>query len=232
VTVEAPPVDPELQDLSYAISHDLAAPLRAISSFATIIAETYGPAVDEDGRHLLSVVRSESEKLGTMIESLARYCRVGTQPMRHVAIEMEPLARESATRQAERYGCALASVSIAGLPAAAGDPELLGEVWDELIGNAIKFSSRQSAPSIEVYGDLVGAEAVYRIKDNGAGFDAERANGLFQLFRRFHRPDEFAGVGVGLALARRVLLRHGGRIRVDSQSDRGAVCEFSLPAGP
>jgi light-regulated signal transduction histidine kinase (bacteriophytochrome) len=219
----------ELEALGYAISHDLGAPVRAIAGFAGILLESYAGALDDDGKRFLAIVRSESEKMGEMVEGAALYCRLSAQTVRAVPCDMESLARASAQRQSEGAVAGGLDLRIGPLPQVVGDPDMLAQVWDRLIGNAIKYSGGRTDAAIEISGTTVDGEAVYSVADNGAGFDMEFAGRLFALYRRLHRADEFPGVGVGLAIVRCVVARHGGRVWTNATVGEGATFSFALP---
>lgn len=224
-----PTIEDELSHLACALSHDVGVPLRAISSFASILLESNGDALGEDRARMLSVVRAESQRLTAMIEGMTQYCRAGSQPIRYLPFEMATLARMSAKRQA-MLAAYMVNIRITALPAATGDPTLLAEVWDRLIDNAIKFSSIRKEIVVDIEGACADGMVTYQISDNGTGFDERYTDGLFSLFGRLHRPDEFPGIGVGLAVARRIIERHRGEIWANAKPGEGATFQFSLPS--
>jgi light-regulated signal transduction histidine kinase (bacteriophytochrome) len=120
-------------------------------------------------------------------------------------------------------------VDIAELPNAAGDATVIRQVWCNLLGNALKYSSKRAEPRVTVSGRVDNGEAIYQVQDNGAGFDMRYAEKLFGVFQRLHRAEEFSGTGVGLAIVQRVVARHGGRIWAESSPDAGACFQFTLP---
>ena len=140
---------------------------------------------------------------------------------------MAALAREV---WAELGASATAQLTIGALPSANSDPALLRQVWINLLSNALKYSARQPSPRIEVAGERSGADLVYRVSDNGAGFDMRYYDKLFRVFQRLHREDEFPGTGVGLAIVQRIITRHGGRVWAEAEVDKGAKFFFALPA--
>jgi light-regulated signal transduction histidine kinase (bacteriophytochrome) len=123
------------------------------------------------------------------------------------------------------------TIEIESLPASSADPALLRQVWVNLLGNAIKYSSTRERPAVRVGGEVQAAEHVYWIRDNGAGFDMRYADKLFRVFQRLHHADEFPGTGVGLAIVQRVVSRHGGRVWAESTPGQGACFYFTLPRG-
>lgn len=217
----------ELESFSYSVSHDLRAPLRAVDGYAQMLQEDYAAALDDEGRRLLGVVRSEAGRMGQLIDDLLEFSRTGRQALKLDAVDMEALAREAAAQLGA--GFPGAAVEIACLPQAKGDRAMLKQVWLNLIGNGLKYSARRPQPQVEVGGRADGEEAEYWVRDNGAGFDSRYANKLFGVFQRLHSAEEFPGTGVGLAIVQRVVARHGGRVRAEGAVDGGACFTFTLP---
>jgi len=120
-------------------------------------------------------------------------------------------------------------IEISDLPAVEADAVLVRQVWCNLIGNALKYSAKRAAPRIRVSGRVEKREAIYRVEDNGAGFDMRYADKLFAVFQRLHRTEDFSGTGVGLAIVQRIIARHGGRIWAEGSPDAGACFQFALP---
>ena len=223
----------EMETFTSTVSHDLRAPLRAIDGFAAMLLEDAPPALDEDARRRLGVVRASSQRMGRLIDDLLAHTRIGRAPLRFVRVEMEALARRAwdEVRRDDGPGKE-AELRITTLPAALGDPDLLFQVWRELLGNAAKFSAKSERPLVEVTGEESGDETTYRVRDNGAGFDAAYAGKLFGVFQRLHSESEFRGLGVGLAIVRRVVARHGGRVEAEGAVGAGATFTFRLPRRP
>lgn len=212
----------ELEAFTYSVSHDLRAPLRAVDGYARMLEEDYAERLDDEGRRLLAVVRDSSRRMGRLIDDLLGFARLGRQvPAKH-PLDMTALARE--------VGAELgAPIEIADLPAISADRALVRQVWANLLGNAVKYSSKQAAPRIEVGGREESAQCVYWVRDNGAGFDMRYAAKLFGVFQRLHRDDEFPGTGVGLAIVERIVSRHGGRVWAEGRPGDGACFYFALP---
>jgi len=219
----------DLESFSYSVSHDLRAPLRAIDGFAQMLEEDYGGRLDAEGMRYLGVIRTNTKRLGTLIDDLLEFSRLGRLPLSAQEINVESLVREVVAEALEGHPAA-PLVAIGPLPPVWGDRTLLRQVWTNLIANAIKYSGKAAEPRIEVSGRQEAAENVYWVRDNGVGFDMEYANKLFGVFQRLHRADEFSGTGVGLAIVQRVVARHGGRVWADGKVDGGAMFSFSLPA--
>ena len=218
----------ELDSFSYSVSHDLRAPLRAIGGFAQMLEEDHGGRLDAEGMRYLGVIRSNTERMGTLIDDLLEFSRLGRLPISAQEINVESLVREVVAEALDGHQAA-PLVAIGPLPPVRGDRALLRQVWTNLIANAIKFSGKAMQPRIEVSGRHDAAENVYSVRDNGVGFDMEYADKLFGVFQRLHRADEFSGTGVGLAIVQRVVSRHGGRVWADGIVNGGAMFSFSLP---
>jgi len=227
-TRELETANKELESFSYSVSHDLRAPLRAIDGFSRILEEQHSDRLNEECRRLLGVIRENSRKMGDLIDDLLEFSRLGRKPLSTAEIDMKRLAEEVfAELQAgnERRP----KLMLSALPSAQGDATLVKQVWINLLGNAIKFSSKSQQPVIEVSGQEIGAEIVYCVKDNGAGFDMRYYDRLFGVFQRLHGEQEFAGTGVGLAIVQRVVSRHGGRVWAEGKVNEGATFNFALP---
>jgi len=217
----------ELESFTYSVSHDLRAPLRAISSLAMRLREGHGEALPEEGRALVARMEAGAASLGRMLEGLLRFSRVSRLPFAREPVDMDELVRG-----------VLADLRAAGeggqfeadrLPPVAGDPMLLRLVWQNLIGNAFKFSARSGAPRVRVSAAAGRDWIEYSVRDNGAGFDMRYAAKLFAVFQRLHSQREFEGTGVGLAIAQRIVQRHGGTISAEGSPGEGAVFRFRLP---
>ena len=218
----------ELEDFTYTVSHDLRTPLRAIGGFSRILEEDYGDKLDDEARRLIGVVCENSRKMGQLIDDLLTFSRVGRNPMAATSINMEALARSALAEIGATAAAGRARIEIHPLPEAHGDPVLIKQVWTNLLSNAIKFSGKRDQPLIEVSARDDGADAAYCVKDNGAGFDMQYYKKLFGVFQRLH-GDEFPGIGVGLAIVRRIVSRHGGRVWAEGKVNEGATFYFTLP---
>ena len=218
----------ELEAFTYSVSHDLRAPLRGIDSFSLMVLEDYGPKLDDEGRRMLSVVRSESQRMGQLIDDLLKFSRLGRLEMQLQCIDMNALLVDVIDKLGLPPGRER-QISVGLLPKAQGDRNLIQHVWVNLLSNAVKFTSNQAAPAIEVGGAIADGFVTYYVKDNGAGFDPRYVHKLFAVFQRLHTEEEFEGTGVGLALVQRIVNRHGGNVRAEGQVNKGATFYFSLP---
>jgi light-regulated signal transduction histidine kinase (bacteriophytochrome) len=204
----------------------LRAPLRAVDGYARMLEEDYAARLDEEGRRLLSVVRSSSQRMGRLIDDLLAFSRLGRQQPAKQPVDMRGLAQEVLT---ELKNGSQAAIELGALPGARADRALMRQVWANLIGNALKYSGKREHARIEIGGRSQGGETVYWVRDNGVGFDMRYADKLFGVFQRLHRADEFDGTGVGLAIVQRVVSRHGGRVWAQAKPGEGACFHFSLP---
>jgi PAS domain S-box-containing protein len=222
----------ELEAFAYSVSHDLRAPLRAIDGFSRKIALAYGDKLDAEGRRQIQVVRDNAQSMGKLIDDLLAFSRMGRREMALQPLDMEAMARGVADELSAADSNRRIEFSFASQPSAWGDGAMLRQVWANLLGNAVKFSSHRQIARIDVGGCLQDGEARYWVKDNGAGFDMRYSDKLFGVFQRLHRQDEFEGTGVGLAIAQRILHRHHGRIWGEGKPEEGAKFQFTLPLPP
>jgi light-regulated signal transduction histidine kinase (bacteriophytochrome) len=220
----------DLEAFAYSISHDLRAPLRAIDGFAQILDEQFADRLGEEGRRMLRIIRDGSRTMDERIVGLLAFSRIGRQPLSPSPISMTALANAAAAESLAAYNGPKPSIQIDELPSCGGDAIVMRQVWCNLIGNALKYSAHRAQPQVRVSARSEGAEVIYRVQDNGAGFDMRQATKLFGVFQRLHDAHEFPGTGVGLAIAQRIILRHGGRIWARAEPDAGACFEFALPA--
>ncbi|HZP41991.1 MAG TPA: response regulator [Candidatus Binatia bacterium] len=221
----------QLEAFSYSVSHDLRAPLRAIDGYARILLEDHADRLDAEGRRVLDVVCETARRMGKLIDDLLAFSHVGRAELEKRPVDMAALARAVvAELQGEEPGRAV-TVTVGALLPAFGDAGMLRQVFVNLIGNAWKFTRGRAGATIDVGCAPGEAETTYFVRDDGAGFDMRYAGQLFGVFRRLHATDEFEGTGVGLAIVRQVVQRHGGRVWAEGAVGRGATFYFALPAG-
>lgn len=220
----------ELRAFSYSVAHDLRAPLRAISGFAQVLIEDCAPQLATEDRNHLDRIVHNARMMAQLIDDLLSLSRIGFQPLKSTRIEMTALARDVFEELRDAQPGREIDFQIANLPPAAGDPSLMRQVWVNLIGNALKFTRRRDKVRIEVGGTGAGPDFVtYFVRDNGAGFDMQYAGKLFGAFQRLHRPSDFEGTGIGLALVQRIIQRHGGTIWAEGEENVGARFAFTMP---
>jgi PAS domain S-box-containing protein len=228
-TAQLEAANKELGTFAYSVSHDLRAPLRAIDGYTRILQEDYAPSLDAEGQRVCGVVRDQARRMGQLIDDLLAFSRLGRAQMQAAPIDMERLVASVFDELTTSEDRERLDFQVDPLPAALGDPTLIRQVWLNLLANAVKFSSKRERAVIEVGGRQDGGENVYWVRDNGAGFEMQYADKLFGVFQRLHSEREFAGTGVGLAIVRRVIRRHGGRVWAQGEVDQGATFYFTLP---
>ncbi|MFC0679554.1 ATP-binding protein [Lysobacter korlensis] len=230
-------VNRELEAFSYSVSHDLRAPLRHIAGFADKLGRHLGDDADAKAQHYLTVISTSAQRMGTLIDDLLVYSRLGRHAMRLQPVDTQSLVQEirsmldearSAEPDAERV-----QWHIAPLPVVIADGNMLRQVWQNLLGNAVKYSGHRRPPVVSVRHERnAEGDHVFTVEDNGAGFDMAHATKLFGVFQRLHKASEFPGTGVGLASVRRVVSRHGGQVWAEAEPDKGARFHFTLPHTP
>lgn len=217
----------ELEALTYTIAHDLRAPLRTIDGFARALSEDCGERLDADGRRYLQHVLDAAHRMSDMLEGLLSLARIHRAEFHPIPLELSAAARRIVDRLRAAEPARAVEVVIPDGIAAEADPALLSIALEALLQNAWKFTRGREPARIEV-GVQPATPPVYRVADNGVGFDMRQAGKLFNPFQRLHSSAEFDGVGIGLAVAQRIISRHGGRIWAEAAPDRGATFYFSL----
>ena len=219
----------ELEAFSYSVSHDLRAPLRSVHGFTKILLEDYEASLDEEGKRICGIISTSATQMGELIDDLLSFSRIGRSSVNPSEIDMKKMAKvvfEGMTSPAERKRIKL---KIGKLSGAFGDVTLFGQVWTNLISNAIKYTSKNDVSEINIGSKVDGKMIIYFIKDNGVGFDMQYAHKLFGVFQRLHSEAEFEGNGVGLAIVQRIILKHGGKVWAEGEVGKGATFYFSLP---
>lgn len=219
----------ELEAFSYSVSHDLRTPLRAIEGFSRILLEDCAERLDAEGRRYLGVIIDNIRRMGSLIDDLLDFSRQGRQALEVSRIDMTSLARSVFAEERRAEPSRPIDFRLGELPPAHGDPSMIRQVLQNLLANAVKYTQRQEQAVIEVEGRAEGTESTYHVKDNGVGFDMQYASKLFGVFQRLHSQEEFEGTGVGLALVKRIVERHGGRVWAEGAVGAWATFHFSLP---
>jgi signal transduction histidine kinase len=219
----------ELEAFTYSVSHDLRSPLRAIHGYTKILLDEYSTQFDESGTDMMKSVMRNAKKMGQLIDDLLAFSRTGRKELQKQTVNMNELA-ESVLKEvkASSPDYEKAKVTLEKLPPAYADYSLLNQVYINLISNALKYSARKPDPQITIGALERNNGVVYYISDNGVGFDMQYYDKLFGVFQRLHSAEEFEGTGVGLALIKRIISRHGGKIWAESKPDKGATFYFTL----
>ena len=221
-------VNRELEAYSYAVSHDLRAPLRAIEGFSNAIIEDYGATLNEDVKNYLNRVVSASKRMSQLIDAMLNIARLTKREMGEKAVDLSGLAEIASHDLRKRDPARIADFVIAKGLKAQGDREMLNTVIENLLDNAWKFTGRHPAAKIEFGATESNGKTIYFVRDDGAGFDMQYADKHFHPFKRLHSESEFPGLGIGLAIAHRIILRHGGRLWAESAPEKGATFYFTL----
>ncbi len=219
----------ELESFSYSVSHDLRAPLRSIDGYTQILIEDYASKLDDEGRRVLNVVVNNARRMAKLIDDLLDFSRVGRKEITKTVINTESLVHAVITEMSAQDPGRTIDISVSPLHDSFGDPNLLRQVWVNLVSNAFKYTRKRGEARLEIKSHQDHDEVVFTIKDNGTGFDMQYAGKLFGVFQRLHRQNEFEGTGVGLAIVHRIISRHGGRVWAEAKVDQGASFYFSLP---
>jgi PAS domain S-box-containing protein len=222
----------ELEAFASVASHDLQEPLRTVASFTQLLAARYGDRLDADGHELMGFVVGGVLRMSALIEGLLAVSRVGTRALPHGQVDCERLLRGVLDDLKAALDEAGASVTHGPLPTLPGDEAQLAQLLRNLLDNAVKFRRPGVPPRVRVAATREGDEWVFRVSDNGLGIEPQYFDRIFVIFQRLHLQDEYPGTGIGLAVCRRVVERHGGRIWVESAPGEGSTFCFSLPAAP
>lgn len=224
-------VNRELEAFSYSVSHDLRAPLRHIAGFTGKLSQHLGEQADEKTHHYIEVISDAARRMALLIEDLLVFSRLGRGALRLQPVDMQSLAEEARVLAESDAPGRRIQWSMAPLPIVIGDENMLRTVWQNLLGNAVKYTGKCDVARINVDMHRNGnGDYEFVVGDNGAGFDMQYAGKLFGVFQRLHRASEFPGNGIGLANVRRIVSRHGGKVWADAQPEKGARFHFTLPA--
>jgi PAS domain S-box-containing protein len=217
----------ELEAFTYSVSHDLRAPLRVASGYAQILKEDFSERLDEEGKRIIDIIKNNTTKMGGLIDDLLAFARLGRQEVRKTNVDMGKLV-DMVIQDLHKSSPHQAKIRIGPLHEVKADYGLLYQVMLNLISNAIKYSSKKEDPFVEISSSENEAGIVFHIRDNGTGFDMNYAHKLFGVFQRLHKQEEFEGTGVGLAIVRRIIDKHGGRVWANGKVGEGADFYFVL----
>ncbi|HVH66203.1 MAG TPA: ATP-binding protein [Candidatus Acidoferrum sp.] len=220
----------ELEAFTYTVSHDLRAPLRAINGFTAILMDEHASELTPQAANYLKRVADSGKHMGTLVDDLLAFSRLSRQQLQKVSVDTTDIVQTVWNRLSENLDGRVVDFRLAPLPLSMADRVLLEQVFENLLSNALKYSNKRQRTTIEVgtFSDKATGDTVFYVKDNGVGFDMRYAGKLFGVFQRLHRADEYEGTGVGLAIVHRIVQRHGGRIWVEAEPDKGATFYFTL----
>jgi PAS domain S-box-containing protein len=228
-TAQLEAVNHELEAFTYSVSHDLRAPIRHISSFSKILSDDFGSAMDPEARRLLERIDNGARRMTLLVEGLLSLSRIGPQSLKLSLTELNAVVDGVISVLQPQCEGRDVEWRVAKLPALECDPILIGQVFQNLIGNALKYSGRRTKAVIEIDSTRqTGKPPVIFVRDNGAGFSMQYADKLFGVFQRMHKDSEFEGTGVGLATVHRIIQKHGGSIWAEAEVDRGATFYFTV----
>lgn len=230
-TAQLEAANKELEAFSYSVSHDLRAPLRSINGYTSILLEDYVPHIDAEGKRICAVICESARKMGLLIDDLLAFSRIGRMAVQPSNVDMATMVRSIFMEVTTPESGKRIDFHVDPLPVAVADPNLIRQVWTNLLLNAVKFSSKKVHAVIKVSARQSENETVYSVQDNGAGFDMQYVDKLFGVFQRLHSIKEFEGTGCGLAIVERIIKRHGGRVWAEAETDKGATFYFTLHGG-
>jgi PAS domain S-box-containing protein len=218
----------ELESFTYSVSHDLRAPLRSIDGYSKILVEDYADKLDDEAKRIINVVLRNAKKMGKLIDDLLDFARLGRKELLQTNVDVDNLVKSVIADELEIQESNV-KITASSLAPCLGDVDMLRQVWQNLISNAIKYSSKNNEAAIQITSSFLNGEIIYCVKDNGVGFDMSYAPKLFNVFQRLHKMEEFGGTGVGLAIVKRVIDRHHGRVWAEAKLNEGATFYFSIP---
>ncbi|HEX4329043.1 MAG TPA: PAS domain S-box protein [Burkholderiales bacterium] len=228
-TAELSAANREMESFSYTVAHDLRAPLRSIDGFSRMLRVDAGDRLDERMRRDLDIISANARRMAELIDGLLEFARFSRGEPARQRVATAAMVEAVILETPVPAGGMRPEFAVGALPDMLGDAAMLRQVWVNLISNAVKFTSRRRGGKVEIEARSEPGGMCYTVRDNGAGFDPAYANKLFGMFQRLHRQDEFEGTGVGLAIVKRVIERHGGRVWAEGQPGEGASFHFSLP---
>jgi light-regulated signal transduction histidine kinase (bacteriophytochrome) len=228
-TAQLEATNKELEAFSYSVSHDLRSPLRHIGGFIELLKKNSSTQLDTEGLRFLNIISESSHEMGNLIDALLTFSRLSRSELQRVQINSKSIVNRVLNTLNDELTGRTVEINISELPDTLGDEDLINQVWVNLISNALKYSRNKEKAVIDIGGETVNGEAIFHIKDNGAGFDMKYADKLFGVFQRLHKTRDFEGIGIGLANVNRIVMRHGGKCWAESEVDKGARFSFSVP---
>jgi light-regulated signal transduction histidine kinase (bacteriophytochrome) len=230
VTEKPTPSNAELERFAYIVSHDLKEPLRAITGFSDLLQRRLGSGLDTDSRQYLDYIVGGARTLQAMIDGLLEYSRAGAAVDEPQQVDMDHVLSTLMTQLAPAVSAAKASIAVEPLPSVRGDSARLSRLFRELIDNALKFHGDHPA-QVRIGAEDAGSQWLFSVSDQGIGIEPRQQQRIFEVFQRLHDRGKYDGIGIGLAVCRRIVESHGGRLWVESGDGRGARFLFTLPKG-
>lgn len=227
-TLQLQEANQELESFSYSVSHDLRTPLRAVNGYANMLKEDFENQLGEEGKRIINTIADNARLMGQLIDDLLTFSRLGRKELIVHEVDIRTLVQTCISELLEQHSGTY-HVAVQELPPCMADSNMLKQVWMNLLSNAIKYSAKTENPQIRIGSTKANGEQTYFVQDNGVGFDMQYSDKLFGVFQRLHRNDEFEGNGVGLALVKRIISKHGGKIWAESTPGKGAAFYFTLP---
>jgi signal transduction histidine kinase len=230
-TTELQTANRELESFSSSVSHDLRAPLRAVGGFAAILRRDHAAAIAPDATRLLERIENNVRGMQMLIDNLLEFARLGRKAMSMQRLNFAQLARESLDELAHEQQGRHVEIVIGEIPPCNGDRMLMKQVLTNLLSNALKYTRKREVSRIEVGSERRGGRDILYVRDNGVGFNMRYAGKLFEMFQRLHPQSEFSGSGIGLAIVKRVIEKHGGQVWAEAKPEKGATFYIALPGG-
>jgi light-regulated signal transduction histidine kinase (bacteriophytochrome) len=227
-TIQLVEANKELEAFSYSVSHDLRAPLRHMAGFSGLLLEECSSTLDSQGQHYVHRIQEGTRKMGQLVDELLGLARLGRQFANLQIAGLNPIVEEVVAMLKPDWNGREVEWKIADLPSIECDPTLIKQVFQNLLSNALKYSRPRARAVIEVGRTQVDGQAAIFIRDNGVGFNMKYSDKLFGVFQRLHRPEDFEGTGVGLAIVHRIIKKHGGRVWAEAELDKGATFYFTV----
>ncbi|MEO1023530.1 MAG: PAS domain-containing protein [Bacteroidota bacterium] len=227
-TEELEKVNKELESFSYSVSHDLRAPLRAIQGFANILEEDYLPNLDKEGARYLSIIKDSSVRMGLLIDDILAFSRLGRKALNKAPIDLDALFNTVIEEEKRQYQDQTISIKKEHLGTIIADLSMMRQVVQNLVSNALKYSSKNDVIEISIFKQQSNGSSVFSVSDNGVGFDMRYHDKIFGVFQRLHGDSEFEGTGVGLSLVKRIIEKHDGTIWAESELGKGTTVKFSI----
>jgi PAS domain S-box-containing protein len=219
----------ELEAFSYSVSHDLRAPLRSVDGYARILSQDYGEKLDNEGQRIIKVIINNAKRMGQLIDDLLEFSRLARVEVAYSEIDMTNLVSVVGRDLIQQEQGRNIEFVVHPLIPSVVDAQMIKQVWVNLISNAIKYTGKNPKSRIEIASADRNEHVLYCIRDNGVGFDMQYVDKLFGVFQRLHKMQEFSGTGVGLAIVKRIVSRHGGEVWAEAKMNEGATFYFTIP---